>query len=321
MSAESTLIEDRCQYSHKGYGHHDLCEFASLPKYTYDQYKNQEKNGLSIPHPFTLQTGTHDHEFLDYLTELPIIVLKKGTILSHSLKYFNSECWWTLYYPGHSSYMGGWFTYGDNLPPDGFNIRLRYMLTTDISIFYIPNYYAQLLKSKNKDYFDIDYFQVYDDLTAQIDRIRFKSASLQKNYDQDREYVRLSGLLSDLEKIHQLNQSDQIKKYSERFSGSHIIQGVKDWKKKLYDPIKHDYYADDWGLKLAKLGFNGYISCDECEVYLTHDIMKKCIEYPFKSENNIKDSVAHDKYDQLLKECWDYEKVQLKVSPLKEREP
>jgi hypothetical protein len=58
------------------------------------------------------------------------------------------------------------------------------------------------------------------------------------------------------------------------FTGSHLVQGVKNWKKKGYKPIVPWYYADELAERLVSLGFLGYISCDECEVFITHEIMK-----------------------------------------------
>ena len=66
------------------------------------------------------------------------------------------------------------------------------------------------------------------------------------------------------------------------FNSSHIIQGPKDWKKKGYKNLKdNNYFADGLSYRLAELGFNGYITCDECEVFITHDKMETAITYPF----------------------------------------
>jgi len=64
------------------------------------------------------------------------------------------------------------------------------------------------------------------------------------------------------------------------FSGSHIVQGVKDWKSKGYKIIKPLYFADELAERLTSLGFPGYISCDECEVFITHKSMKRMLDQP-----------------------------------------
>jgi hypothetical protein len=67
------------------------------------------------------------------------------------------------------------------------------------------------------------------------------------------------------------------------YSGSHLVKGVKDWDKKGYPEIKPEYYADEFAERLSELGFPGYISCDECEVFITHDTMRKSMnERPYK---------------------------------------
>lgn len=72
-------------------------------------------------------------------------------------------------------------------------------------------------------------------------------------------------------------------KGDELWSGSHLVKGVKDWKKKGYPMIDTKYYADQLAERLVSLGFPGYISCDECEVFLTHESMRKSMnERPYK---------------------------------------
>jgi hypothetical protein len=66
----------------------------------------------------------------------------------------------------------------------------------------------------------------------------------------------------------------------DEFSGSHIVQGVKNWKEKGYEMINAKYYADELAKKLVSLGFPGYISCDECEVFITHKSMKRMLNQP-----------------------------------------
>jgi hypothetical protein len=72
---------------------------------------------------------------------------------------------------------------------------------------------------------------------------------------------------------------DILKRYNDRgFSGSHLIQGVSGWKGKNYKKILRptdQNYADNLAKKLTDLNIYGYISCDECEIFLSHVAMKK----------------------------------------------
>jgi len=68
-----------------------------------------------------------------------------------------------------------------------------------------------------------------------------------------------------------------------KFTGSHIVRGVKNWHKKGYTKIIPEYYADEFAKRLVDLGFPGYISCDECEVFITHESMQKNLfDRPFR---------------------------------------
>jgi hypothetical protein len=70
---------------------------------------------------------------------------------------------------------------------------------------------------------------------------------------------------------------------TDQYGGSHIVHGVKNWKEKGYEKITPVFYADQLAEKLVKLGFPGYISCDECEVFITHKTMKKTLyERPYR---------------------------------------
>jgi len=67
------------------------------------------------------------------------------------------------------------------------------------------------------------------------------------------------------------------------FTGSHIVYGVQNWKEKGYEKIVPKYYADEFAKRLIDLGFFGYISCDECEVFLSHKTMQKSLyERPYR---------------------------------------
>jgi hypothetical protein len=79
------------------------------------------------------------------------------------------------------------------------------------------------------------------------------------------------------------------KKTPEEYSGSHLVEGVKNWREKGYKPINPEYFADEFAERLRELGFPGYISCDECEIFLTHESMRKSnIGRPFKIDVDLK---------------------------------
>lgn len=260
--------ETPCRYSNvQGVGtnlEEELCGFATLPRYSYEQYKS---NRYNIPDPFTTNKGTKDKEFMDFLHEIPIMVIPKGTIITHTTKIddivdkddfrinIEAACWWKRYLPGQQEYKGGWFTYGKSIGPS-FGLRLGYRLKTDISLLYIPNTYANIWKAQDPEYFDVNKVTIYDTRYPPSDTVN----EIQEEDEDDEE-----------------EDSVSFKRY---YSGSHVIQGVKGWQAKGYDKIPHEYFADKLGIRLANLGITGYISCDECEVYLTHEIMKKCLEEP-----------------------------------------
>jgi hypothetical protein len=73
--------------------------------------------------------------------------------------------------------------------------------------------------------------------------------------------------------------------YDNKYTGSHIVTGLSVSEEKGYEPIVPKYFADEFTSRLVKLGFSGYISCDECEIFLTHDSMRKGqMGRPFKLE-------------------------------------
>lgn len=207
-------------------------------------YTPQRAEELELFPFFTLPENPHDYnEFSDYLNELPVFLLKKGTILVHTTHRTTIEriglsermepevkladkCWWRHYFPGSKDYGGGWFTHNTSYGGPEFGLYLYYKLLFDVPVFYIPN---QTL-------------------------------------------------------INNIEKTEHIKESLINYTGSHIIQGPKNWKKKGYLNLheKDSYFADGLGKRLSELGFNGYISCDECEVFLSHSVMKYALTYPFR---------------------------------------
>jgi len=76
-------------------------------------------------------------------------------------------------------------------------------------------------------------------------------------------------------------RSDVLSTYADeyKFSGSHLVEGPPGWKLlRNFQRLRHETigaYADDLGARLARLGFTGYLSCDECEAFLTHGAMDR----------------------------------------------
>ncbi len=69
--------------------------------------------------------------------------------------------------------------------------------------------------------------------------------------------------------------------YSTNSTSSHIFQGVEGWKKEGFSAIKQPP-SDSEGIleKLISLGFDGYISCDLCEIVLSPKAMIRALTHP-----------------------------------------
>lgn len=229
-------------------------------------------------------------EFLDYLDEFSVYVIKKGTTLIHAahndrlqkvgmtkdgkLKGFlNTKCWWSEFLPGAGSYGGGWFTYGSSYGGPDFGLYLYYELLKDIPVLYIPDY------------------------TRRID---------------DPEYIK---------------RTKHVEDNIDTYSGSHIVQGPRDWNKKGYQNLheKDNYFADGLAKRLSELGFNGYISCDECEVFISHEAMLEgAITYPYRIDYNGDFETTTKQHQSILNFITNYcagqRKVPLQVSIVKTRD-
>lgn len=95
----------------------------------------------------------------------------------------------------------------------------------------------------------------------------------------------------------------------DEYSSSHIIQGPRGWKKKGYQNLheKDSYFADGLGKRLSELGFNGYISCDECEVFISHKAMEDgVISYPYRIDYNGEYENDSEKNVKILEFITDY---------------
>jgi tRNA A-37 threonylcarbamoyl transferase component Bud32 len=237
------------------------CSFTGQKIYTAQEAKELEYK------PYTKEpTSEPDISlFNDYLDDLPVYVLKEGTILVHATTLQNlyeskfnydfakgtidpeykiaKKCWWKHTFPGQKNYGGGWFTYKTSYGgPEYFDLFLYYKIQKDTPIFFIPDYSEYIVEGETNEY--IDY------------------------------------------------PNSDVQRHKSKYSGSHVIQGPRDWKKKGYKSLRDikengidgKYFADGIGYTLARLGFNGYMSCDECEVFLSHEAMKEAITYPFRMD-------------------------------------
>ena len=74
--------------------------------------------------------------------------------------------------------------------------------------------------------------------------------------------------------------NDQVlHKYIERgFSGSHLFEGLEDINRRPYSSLvrqNEEQYSDKIGVHFSNLGFTGFTTCDECEIFLSHETMIK----------------------------------------------
>lgn len=118
------------------------------------------------------------------------------------------------------------------------------------------------------------------------------------------------------------------KEYSDRYmrdyTGSHVVPGPRDWKKKGFKEIIPKYYADELAERLVNLGFFGYISCDECEIFITHNTMEKIkIDRPFKTDFGLnKDTETNRKIFDFIIEMYcgnNVEQCPLKITEKQSR--
>jgi hypothetical protein len=231
------------------------CEIYQLHMYI-------EGNTMS-EHNINILCNSYDRDNIeqqDYLNEMLYVIIPKNTRIYHATRldklfkrgdyYFTdkfieeNKCelfFWLSNFMGQQKYGGGWFTFNQNKSGPAhfpeFGLVLEYIINNDLPILYVPPIYNLIYN--NAELSDI-YFNKNDNINNQII----------KNY---------------------------VNIYN--WSGSHIIQGVKNWKNKNYKMITRetDTFADTFALKLLELGFNGYISCDECELFLNYNLQRNII--------------------------------------------
>jgi len=209
-----------------------------------DKIKILEKYDSSIIEK--LRQGKSPETF-DFLEEFPILILKAGTILCHSTRVSTilQYKYDTKNYNYSPSAIGWWKTYfvGQSKYGGGW--------FTYESGYGGPGF-GMLL-----------YYKVQKDIPV-LFVPNYKVKRDDKRYYPDGDHP-FNGSTDDL------------------YTGSHVLYGVKNWKEKGYEKITPKYYADEFAERIFSLGFPGYISCDECEVYLTHKTMTKSVyERPYR---------------------------------------
>ena len=261
------------------------CDFVDLKV----DFWEKSKHNSNLPY-YSLPSKDNEKEFYEWLSEFPIVTLQKGTILIHSGKtgdfvkdkslenYLKDRsksyvpwsdvsideksdaiCWWNKTFVGQRNYGGGWFTYNTTHGGPPFELAITYKLKTNLTVLFIPNDYAEKYnKERHRFAFDRDDIKKYDEKDEITDRY-FSDSQLKSRADPN-------------------------------YKGSHIVQGVKNWKQKGYKALGQGYYADGLALRLSTLGFNGYMSCDECEIFISHGAMKTCIGRPEKIQ--VKTSIS-----------------------------
>jgi tRNA A-37 threonylcarbamoyl transferase component Bud32 len=191
--------------------------------------------------PFQFINEKRSEEFYDYLNEFSVFVLKKGTKIIHAT---NTEI--------------------TKLTMIGNDTVGEYVLQNMWWVNYYPGqshykggWFTYETKYGGPQYFGLYlYYEIQKDLPLlYIPNYNDKLGSTNEYIDPT-EYSRNTNTV--------------------KYKGSHVIQGVKGWKKKGYQNVQKysDYFADGIAYNIADLGFNGYITCDECEIFISHEAMK-----------------------------------------------
>ncbi len=143
---------------------------------------------------------------------------------------------------GQEEYGGGWYTFNtsESGPAGGpkFGLILEYSVKEEFPLLYVPPIYKDIFQNKKEN-------------TRYFVELNKKDNEVLKGYTETSEW-----------------------------SGSHVIQGPRHWRCSDFEAIEHPrttIYADNLTKKLLSLNFHGYISCDECEIFLDHFIQKEYI--------------------------------------------
>jgi len=150
--------------------------------------------------------------------------------------------WWLHKYVGQSDYKGGWFTLNQDSSGPARIDKFGYGLKYSIQKSFPLLFIPPIYLNKYNNNKN-DYFDTID-------------AKCRDDYIKDW-----------------------------KWSGSHIFEGVQNWKEKQYSKITRNdencqAFADTFAQKIINLGFNGYISCDECEVFLNYNFQQEYLDTP-----------------------------------------
>lgn len=213
-----------------------------------------ERDGY-LPHGTYLEGRSKFNLFEDYLKEFPVFVLKKGEVLVHATK------------------LSDMYSRSFDMAP--FRMKHQINKTCWWKHFYPgQRNYGGGWFTYETSYGGPEYFGLFLHYQLQKDiPVLFIPDYTSRFADED-----------------YLSQDEDIKRGIRKYSGSHIVQGPRLWKEKGYLNVREikenevigNYYADGLGYVLSDLGFNGYASCDECEVFLSHESMKDVLTYPFR---------------------------------------
>lgn len=268
----------------------EACKFIDQPLYSYSELSSPLKR-LIQKNKGNERDVRDERERDDWINEFQFFILKKGTRLVHTtniaptihetvyddrtvydISYKEHEFgWWKKKYVGQLDYGGGWFTYDTETSGPMFNYVLEYSVQNDIPILYIPNHYKKAIKdacerSMSNEWFDADDCKQVKQLFNAM-----PSLSNQKAFEE----------WADATKTPLYNTYHSLRTQNQ-WTSSHFIPGVKNWKQKGYDILLHtsDNWADELGMRIASFGFPGYISCDECEVFISHQWMEYALSHP-----------------------------------------
>lgn len=298
------------------------CGFASFEKKFFDLDKTEWIKGM-IKNKTPFFEIRKDPEFLDFLNEFPVIELKKGTVLCYSDLSIsrlekggkfnkNVALWWNKYFP-----LTKKFSFETDYGNEKSYLNLFYELKHDISLLFIPPVFRDRYNSIDREYFSeetIERKQLNEIAREETDNLRslylrllrdkvISANFLEENNSmleslkfvfpqlaehifkiQNRDIYEIFTTRRDIGNLLEMVKRENIDRENTTtlYSGARLVQGVKGWEKKGYKIIKPGLLGD----RLSKLGFNGYVSCDGCEVFLSPEIMKKAISRPFYAELN-----------------------------------
>ncbi len=260
------------------------CGFVNLPARMWSDWDKDITPWTFRPS----RPGKQLEEFKDWLEEFPLVILEKGTKLVHSSRYLET-------FPIEMYYNQG-LSYTDsdigqvNNPDEPKGYVTKYLPVNMDNLRWFDRYYPGQSNYLG-GWFIYETGYGGPDLGINITYELLKDVSL----------FFVPGQWKD--------------PHGTGWTGSHTVPGVSGWMDKGYDEITHEYFADNLGIRLASLGFNGYISCDECEVYLSHKVMKNVLSDPLLV--TVGENEKHHPQEHLLFES--PRQINRQVTSIKER--